>query len=856
MVSVIAASADERDSVGQTGEVGRPSALALRLGDDGAGNPIPVAISYEIIRLFSEGLYQSPHKAVEELVSNSFDAGAKNVYVVTPRTGSDAPEEQDSLWVIDDGSGMDEEGFRRLWLVAESTKKGAEPVSGRMPIGQFGIGKLAAYVLAWRLTHISCVEGRYFYASMDFHKVEGHRQNALNERPPVEVVLHEVNQAEAEALLAEVRERDGLAWRRMFGPSASPAWTAAALTDFKQLFSKFRPGILSWVLRTGLPLVMDFNIFLDGMLLKPSKEDSVVLVSHRIGGPTDDVAKKFGFETTADGLRIPGISGEITGYARLFETPLSRGKSLQYGRSNGFFIRVRGRVINLEDELFGIEALNHAAWSRFILEVDADGLRDHLLSSREGVRDSEPVYQFREYLRAKFNECRSAFDKQRKRDLVGLDIKLLLKEASPSVLADPLLAAVQQVTREVYQPSHYISVPTDFEDEESRDSWLQEFADEVSDYPFEDVRIVSVGPYDRLAWYDTETRILNINEQHPFVAKLMAHSKNQTPATMFAASEVLTDAFLRESGADPESTAELFLLRDRALRQIAGDYGPDAADVLRHLSIADQDKDALERAVGEAFIVLGFQYDRRGGNRGGADGVLDARLGRGEQTIEDFRIVYDAKTTAGSSIAVNKVHLDALWDFKLSENADFAFIIGKRFDGEENPESAVNRRTSQGREDRPMTIMKTSDLRRLVELHYRYGVTMTQIRSLFAKALTVTEVQTWIDQLEEDLTTTQPPVPLKRLLEGLERAKADKKSKPNVHAVRALDTRLRDYEPEKLITALQAVQIIVGQQWLDVNSTSGDVRMLHSAASIIAEVDRRLRDDLCLPALSDENLES
>ena len=42
-------------------------------------------------------------------------------------------------------------------------------------------------------------------------------------------------------------------------------------------------------------------------------------------------------------------------------------------------------------KLFGIEALNHAAWSRFALEVNADWLRDHLLSSREGVRDSEAI---------------------------------------------------------------------------------------------------------------------------------------------------------------------------------------------------------------------------------------------------------------------------------------------------------------------------------------------------------------------------------------------------------------------------------------------------------------------------------
>ena len=37
-----------------------------------AADQIEVKISYRIIQLFSEGLYSSPNKAVEELVSNSF----------------------------------------------------------------------------------------------------------------------------------------------------------------------------------------------------------------------------------------------------------------------------------------------------------------------------------------------------------------------------------------------------------------------------------------------------------------------------------------------------------------------------------------------------------------------------------------------------------------------------------------------------------------------------------------------------------------------------------------------------------------------------------------------------------------
>ncbi len=42
---------------------------------------INVELSYQIIALFSEGLYSSPNKAIEELVSNAFDADASTVHV-------------------------------------------------------------------------------------------------------------------------------------------------------------------------------------------------------------------------------------------------------------------------------------------------------------------------------------------------------------------------------------------------------------------------------------------------------------------------------------------------------------------------------------------------------------------------------------------------------------------------------------------------------------------------------------------------------------------------------------------------------------------------------------------------------
>lgn len=126
---------------------------------------INVGLSYRIVELFSEGLYTSANKAFEELVTNAFDAGATNVQVLLPpdTTAADA-----TIVVADDGEGMNVDGLEELWQIGVSHKRDrSDPPLGRAQIGKFGIGKLATYVLANRLTHV-CKSGRKYYAtSMD-----------------------------------------------------------------------------------------------------------------------------------------------------------------------------------------------------------------------------------------------------------------------------------------------------------------------------------------------------------------------------------------------------------------------------------------------------------------------------------------------------------------------------------------------------------------------------------------------------------------------------------------------------------------------------------------------------------------
>ncbi len=89
--------------------------------DKGTVENIPVSLSNQLISLLSEQLYQSPLKAIEELVVNSYDAGANNCKVIVPKAPINT--ETDRVIVYDDGIGMNIEGLTTLWSIGGSKKR-------------------------------------------------------------------------------------------------------------------------------------------------------------------------------------------------------------------------------------------------------------------------------------------------------------------------------------------------------------------------------------------------------------------------------------------------------------------------------------------------------------------------------------------------------------------------------------------------------------------------------------------------------------------------------------------------------------------------------------------------------------
>lgn len=264
---------------------------------------IDVRISYRIIQLFSEGLYKSPTKAIEELIANSFDAGASHVHaLISP----DLSAPDSSIVVIDDGKGMDKKTLAEHWLIGESRKRDAEFRSpkNRKQIGRFGIGKLATYVLANRLTHICKIGSKFYSASMNYRLIPSGTGGGIVTDEVVKLPLRELTAAEAKKGLAPwiSGQSDGHKALRLFGTGAPKKWTVAILSDLKEMAGQLRLGRLKWVLATGMPLRSDFKLYLNGTHIEPEKLKEAKIVSWIIGkdittvprpAPTDDRSRRI-----------------------------------------------------------------------------------------------------------------------------------------------------------------------------------------------------------------------------------------------------------------------------------------------------------------------------------------------------------------------------------------------------------------------------------------------------------------------------------------------------------------------------------------------------------------------------------
>lgn len=353
---------------------------------------VNVSIGPQFLNLFSEHLYSSPNKAFEELVSNSWDAGAQRVYIQIP---DNLEDENAAVWVLDDGASMDADGFRALWSVATSTKRSAPPENNRKPIGKFGVGKLATYLLANQLTYVcKAADGVLRAVSMDYRLIDSFK-GALHIQP-LPLAVRELDDAALNEILAMLPKREQIEEListklsassidqgfddEFNSPETEPineqnTWTLAILSSLKSKGKDLQSGWIRRLLRSALPLGNTISIYFNGERVSSGKSSIPVQKEWVLGKdaqiaqvelPSGEIVNVVEKATPTPHLFIDGI-GQITGRARLFADKISGGRSEEIEISNGVFVNILGRVIKPEDPYFGLSNLSHSVWASVVL---------------------------------------------------------------------------------------------------------------------------------------------------------------------------------------------------------------------------------------------------------------------------------------------------------------------------------------------------------------------------------------------------------------------------------------------------------------------------------------------------------
>ncbi|MFY9268567.1 MAG: ATP-binding protein [Candidatus Manganitrophaceae bacterium] len=751
-----------------------------------AGNEtemIDVRLSYRIVRLFSEGLYASPNKAIEELVANSFDAGARQVAVFLP---ADFHDQGATIAVLDDGEGMDAGGLKQHWLIGKSLKRDlAELPLGRNQIGKFGIDKLATYVLANRLTHISKAGDKYYSTSMNFKTVDDRGDEEVEPKTPIKISLRELTGDQAKQALknwvdATAFQKCGL---KLFGTGAAKSWTFAILSDLKDKVHEIQRGRLAWVLSTALPLRDDFSIHLDGSKLEPSKAGKGRIKKWILGKDIDDLPKPAPdeIEATEDKNQSKGSEtrfalehkavGRITGYAEAYRDLLT-GKSDELGRSHGFFVYILGRLINVEDGHFGIPAdeLRHGTFGRIRVVVHMDGLDEYLQSDREHIREGPVLKDAQNILRAIFNKIRPELEKADAEEDPGT--RLARKFAgSPASLSRRPIIEMARAALDGKIKSRYIALPpaTTPNERDKLVSAMETRAETPEQFVGGIDFVYDATSDDGIAVYDAVTGRLRVNGLHPFVGAFFDEFTSKAsglPLEIFAMAEVLLESHLYQAALKQDQIDITMTARDELLRSVAQESGRRTAlTIANALRNARNDEDKLEVEVVEAFRSLGFDATRVGG-KGKPDGVAKAHLSPStDNKPRRYATTLEAKSKKkdGAKLKTKTFGVSTIARQRDEWQCEHAIVVAPAFDHTPGNESALAKEIKADRDStaangkpRTITAIHVDDLARLVQLRPVKRLGLARIREMFQACSLPEHCKEWVDKVEKE-SVAKPP---------------------------------------------------------------------------------------------------
>lgn len=681
---------------------------------------IEIHVDHAIVKHFSEHLYSSPNKAIEELVSNGFDALATRCYVYVP-----GEHVHDRVVVWDNGFSMGVDQIEEMWQIAKSPKEalGGDRIAvaegrKRAVIGKFGIGKLASYAVGERISHICrTADGRHFAVSVDYRSFTPSDEAARTGAPlsvgdapaaegaqgpsrvrdvadapgaaaggelaPPKASVRELSAAEAEeAVRAVLPAGDAIAFML-----DEDHWTLAVIDDLRPNKPLY-PARLAWVLGNGMPLRPDFGVWVEDNEVHPKlasnasttwalSEETVqgalqtawaeAKADGRVSGDIDFNPAPLdpdGYEVKEPNADEPAVVfpniGRVTATVRLFEDSLPAQKD--EGRSHGFFLMVRGRLVNPDDDKLFLHDPSFATFYRSQFIIQANGIDAELLADRESLRrDTEMTRELQALQTALYRAARGAVTKNDEVKANTTKVESRLPVRSRELFRDPMAA--------LFSRSDVKPTSIDLDEPKVDRKTLGESA-----------------PLSRL---EGATGHLQVNSSHPFyrVVENQAGGGKKGAAVMrafdlFAVAERLTEGFLYGRGISEDQVFDILEWRDKLFRSLALGYERNADDAILELRASSVGgKARFENAIAEVFKLMGFTAARDGAS-GEKDIMVVAPVGPGHRVF-----IIEAKGSGGPVENVTAAVASAASHRDKVTGATHAVIVAREFAGFEKKDT-------------------------------------------------------------------------------------------------------------------------------------------------------------------------
>lgn len=823
-----------------TGERDRVEEDQLLKSENELSEKVVLNIDYRIIEHFSDHLYSSENKAVEELVSNGFDAQATDVYVYTP--GSYV---SDRVVVWDNGWSMDVSGLKDLWSIASSPKEEmgrvarAEGRRERRMIGKFGIGKLASYVVGNSILHLCKKEGRYLVVSVDYAKIRGeggHSPPSPDDQNVHTEPIYELKESEARAY-AEGLFRDSSETAAM-GLFDEDSWTLAVIGDLK--VERLPPGRLSWVLGNGLPLRPDFNVWVDdeeveSKLGKEAKGVEWDFSQERLKGQLrrrwDEHKKekgvaqdlKFGMTEGLDDANpdepVPYVEfpnlGKVWGPTRIFDDSLERGRATEQGRSQGFFIIVLGRLINPNDAEFFLRPPQFGAFNRSQFELHVDGLDEVLLADRKSIQeDTAHAEELKLLQKAVYLTARAELDNRDAASGDKLELPATLPVKSREHYRQPLVALLS--AREYTPPS---------------------------EFPLSDPKVAreALGEDERISRVSPNGEGFEVNVSHPLFKSLDAELGGRSKKSrlfdewydLFAVSDLLLEGHLYDSGMALETVDRVVAWRDQLLRELAISYSVAPSELARELESASYATDKVfEDALAAVLRGMGFDAERVGGT-GDEDVNLKATFGP-----KSYALIFEAKGRKKGVLKASDANVSTVDTQREEANADHAVIVAREFEGfRRNPTNENARILQNCRNQGTVSIMTVEALNRLLKVVREFQYPLDGLFKIFAKIEPPREKLEEIEKLE-DPTDDFDYVQLLQLIKEEQRGKAERE---RVYYGPIRQEHWKNMDPEEFDRRLEGLESFAGGL-IRLNTNQKTVALVQSPQQV-AERIRSAVDD-------------